>query len=97
MRPSEQQIRRQDEFLLARRGLPGVLIHPIRREHEQPTCHGRDGQVEQDYFYLGPCGAGSFEKMMYSNFDYGLIQVYAEGITVKIRVHHHSFLSIITS
>ena len=47
-----------------------------------PNREGRDPRVEEGYLHAGPCGAGHFVKMIHNGIEYGLMQAYAEGVSI---------------
>jgi 6-phosphogluconate dehydrogenase len=40
------------------------------------------GTAEQGYLHCGPSGAGHFVKMVHNGIEYGLMEAYAEGLSV---------------
>jgi len=54
------------------------------REAAPPT-QGRGeqgGTAERGYLHCGPAGAGHFVKMVHNGIEYGLMQAYAEGLSI---------------
>ncbi len=50
-----------------------------------PRTTGREqlgGTSEQGYLHCGPNGAGHFVKMVHNGIEYGLMEAYAEGLSV---------------
>ncbi|MBV8374068.1 MAG: decarboxylating 6-phosphogluconate dehydrogenase [Candidatus Eremiobacteraeota bacterium] len=50
-----------------------------------PRTPGRDklgGTAEQGYLHCGPNGAGHFVKMVHNGIEYGLMEAYAEGLSI---------------
>ena len=50
-----------------------------------PRTPGRDkivGTVEQGYLHCGPNGAGHFVKMVHNGIEYGIMEAYAEGLSI---------------
>lgn len=49
-----------------------------------PPSPGRTpgGSAEVGYLHCGPAGAGHFVKMVHNGIEYGLMQAYAEGLSV---------------
>jgi 6-phosphogluconate dehydrogenase len=42
----------------------------------------RGGTAERGYLHCGPAGAGHFVKMVHNGIEYGLMQAYAEGLSI---------------
>jgi len=50
-----------------------------------PRTPGREkvpGTAEEGYLHCGPNGAGHFVKMVHNGIEYGLMQAYAEGLSI---------------
>src|ERR1700676_532934 len=50
-----------------------------------PRTPGRDqidGTAEQGYLHCGPNGAGHFVKMVHNGIEYGIMEAYAEGLSI---------------
>jgi 6-phosphogluconate dehydrogenase len=47
-----------------------------------PGRDGRDPRPEKGYIHCGPCGSGHFVKMVHNGIEYGLMQAYAEGLSI---------------
>ena len=47
-----------------------------------PGKTGEHSQAESGYLYCGPSGAGHFTKMVHNGIEYGLMQAYAEGLSL---------------
>jgi 6-phosphogluconate dehydrogenase len=50
-----------------------------------PRTAGReklDGTAEQGYLHCGPNGAGHFVKMVHNGIEYGIMESYAEGLSI---------------
>jgi 6-phosphogluconate dehydrogenase len=47
-----------------------------------PGRDGRDPRVESGYLHCGPSGSGHFVKMVHNGIEYGLMQAYAEGLSI---------------
>jgi 6-phosphogluconate dehydrogenase len=47
-----------------------------------PGRDGRDPRAERGYLHCGPSGAGHFVKMIHNGIEYGLMQAYAEGLSI---------------
>ncbi|HEY9784674.1 MAG TPA: NADP-dependent phosphogluconate dehydrogenase, partial [Candidatus Obscuribacterales bacterium] len=47
-----------------------------------PGRKNKDGTAELGYLHCGPHGSGHFVKMIHNGIEYGLMQAYAEGMSI---------------
>jgi 6-phosphogluconate dehydrogenase len=59
-----------------------ALAPPHEAAHPTPGRRQRGGTAERGYLHCGPAGAGHFVKMVHNGIEYGLMQAYAEGLSI---------------
>jgi 6-phosphogluconate dehydrogenase len=59
-----------------------VLAPGVEAAPRTPGREGDPSPEEQGWLHCGPTGAGHFVKMVHNGIEYGLMQAYAEGMSV---------------
>ncbi|HET7760384.1 MAG TPA: decarboxylating 6-phosphogluconate dehydrogenase [Gaiellaceae bacterium] len=59
-----------------------VLAPGVEAAPRTPGREGAPSPEEQGWLHCGPTGAGHFVKMVHNGIEYGLMQAYAEGMSV---------------
>jgi 6-phosphogluconate dehydrogenase len=59
-----------------------ALAPPREAAPPTPGRGERGGTAERGYLHCGPAGAGHFVKMVHNGIEYGLMQAYAEGLSI---------------
>ncbi len=58
------------------------LAPGVEAAERTPGRDGHPGPEEQGWLHCGPSGAGHFVKMVHNGIEYGIMQSYAEGLSV---------------
>jgi 6-phosphogluconate dehydrogenase len=67
----------------------GLMVGGERRQVEavMPLIRVLAPAPDKGWVYCGPAGAGHFTKMVHNGIEYGMMQAYAEGISILAAKH----------
>ncbi|HEY6052661.1 MAG TPA: decarboxylating 6-phosphogluconate dehydrogenase [Gaiellaceae bacterium] len=71
-----------DEAVERLRPVFEALVPGVESAERTPGRDGDPAPEEQGWLHCGPSGAGHFVKMVHNGIEYGIMQSYAEGLSV---------------